>query len=500
AQDCVHTYMKSSITQIERRFGVPSSFIGLIDGSFEIGNLLVVTAVSYFGAKHHRPQIIGAGLLIVSLVFSSHLFDLEWPVCVSKMNAHNSGFGEAPILPLGISYMDDHSKEENLAFYPVALIGPIFGFLLGSFCAKLFVDIGFVNQYGLTITPNDARWVGAWWLGFLIAGVLIIIAAIPLFFFPKSMPSKGERKKIEKKAEGLTADGFMPSLKQLFYSPIFTLFGVYSILDANAWIGLFTFNPKFIEQQYGQSTSRVNYLIGQYFLVFVTMKYFALFYKISKLAAANLPTKYTVNSLYGLFHEHNLVSVCNSDCTCSKTQWEPVCAVNGLTYISPCLEFHNCSCVLGSTSDNSSVILGQCQKGDGCEKTCVYFLIVTGLSSFFYSFGITPSFAMLLRSVKQDLKSFTIGILMLLIRIFGGIPVPIHFGAMTCLKWGSEECGVPGACRIYDNDRFRYIVGIMEGKHCTASDVGELDVVTGCKIKTYSIFQQNILKANKYKT
>ncbi len=29
--------MKSSITQIERRFDIPSSLIGLIDGSFEIG-------------------------------------------------------------------------------------------------------------------------------------------------------------------------------------------------------------------------------------------------------------------------------------------------------------------------------------------------------------------------------------------------------------------------------------------------------------------------------
>lgn len=27
----------------------------------------------------------------------------------------------------------------------VAVIGPIFGFLLGSLCAKLYVDIGFVN-------------------------------------------------------------------------------------------------------------------------------------------------------------------------------------------------------------------------------------------------------------------------------------------------------------------------------------------------------------------
>lgn len=31
------SYMKSSITQIERRFDIPSSLIGVIDGSFELG-------------------------------------------------------------------------------------------------------------------------------------------------------------------------------------------------------------------------------------------------------------------------------------------------------------------------------------------------------------------------------------------------------------------------------------------------------------------------------
>lgn len=32
---------------------------------------------------------------------------------------------------------------------------------------------------------NDARWVGAWWLGYLIAGVLSVLAAIPFWFLPK---------------------------------------------------------------------------------------------------------------------------------------------------------------------------------------------------------------------------------------------------------------------------------------------------------------------------
>lgn len=57
--------MKSNITQIERRFEIPSSIAGLIDGSFEIGNLLVIVFVSYFGSKLHRPKIIGIGCFIM---------------------------------------------------------------------------------------------------------------------------------------------------------------------------------------------------------------------------------------------------------------------------------------------------------------------------------------------------------------------------------------------------------------------------------------------------
>lgn len=44
------------------------------------------------------------------------------------------------------------SREMTLFFFSgagcvqtVAIIGPIFGFLLGSLCARLYVDIGFVN-------------------------------------------------------------------------------------------------------------------------------------------------------------------------------------------------------------------------------------------------------------------------------------------------------------------------------------------------------------------
>ncbi|KAG7248029.1 hypothetical protein CRUP_002901, partial [Coryphaenoides rupestris] len=60
------------------------------------------------------------------------------------------GIGETPITPLGVSYLDDFSREENTAFYiaciqTVGILGPMLGFMLGSYCAKIYVDIGSVD-------------------------------------------------------------------------------------------------------------------------------------------------------------------------------------------------------------------------------------------------------------------------------------------------------------------------------------------------------------------
>lgn len=40
----------------------------------------------------------------------------------------------------------------------------------------------------ISIVPGDARWVGAWWLGYLIAGFITLLSAIPFWFLPKSLP------------------------------------------------------------------------------------------------------------------------------------------------------------------------------------------------------------------------------------------------------------------------------------------------------------------------
>lgn len=44
----------------------------------------------------------------------------------------------------------------------------------------------------LTITPNDIRWVGAWWLGFFVSSALLLLSGIPFWFFPRSLLKQEE--------------------------------------------------------------------------------------------------------------------------------------------------------------------------------------------------------------------------------------------------------------------------------------------------------------------
>jgi len=44
--------------------------------------------------------------------------------------------------------------------------------------------------FRLGLTPNSNVWVGAWWIGFLIAAILCAILALPLLAFPPALPGK----------------------------------------------------------------------------------------------------------------------------------------------------------------------------------------------------------------------------------------------------------------------------------------------------------------------
>ncbi|KAF6340489.1 solute carrier organic anion transporter family member 1C1 [Rhinolophus ferrumequinum] len=531
-------YLKSTITQIERRFEIPSSLVGVIDGSFEIGNLLVITLVSYFGARLHRPKIIGAGCLIMgigTLLTAMPQFFMEQYKYERYSSFSNSTLTISPCLlesnsQLPISVMENsHTKINNGCVQTVAIIGPIFGFLLGSLCAKLYVDIGFVNLDHITITPKDPQWVGAWWLGYLIAGILSLLAAVPFWCLPKSIPrprsredsnSSSEKSKFimddhtdyqtplgEKAKIMEMARDFLPSLKNLFGNPVYFLYLCASTVQFNSLFGMVTYKPKYIEQQYGQSTSKANFVIGLINIPAVALGIFSggivmkkfrisvcgaakiylgssvlgylLFLSLFALGCENSDVAGLTVSYQGTkpvsYHERALFSDCNSRCKCSETKWEPMCGENGITYASACLAgcqnstrsgktimFYNCTCVgiTASISGNSSGMVGRCQKDNGCPKMFLYFLVISVITSYTLSLGGIPGYILLLRCIKPQLKSFALGIYTLAIRVLAGIPAPVYFGVLidtSCLKWGFKRCGSRGSCRLYDSNAFRHI-------------------------------------------
>ncbi|XP_006912729.1 solute carrier organic anion transporter family member 1C1 isoform X2 [Pteropus alecto] len=531
-------YLKSTITQIERRFEIPSSLVGVIDGSFEIGNLLVITLVSYFGARLHRPKIIGAGCLIMgvgTLLIAMPQFFMKQYRYERYSSFSNSTLSISPCLlesnnQLPISVIEEsQSKINNGCVQTVAIIGPIFGFLLGSLCAKLYVDIGFVNLDHITITPKDPQWVGAWWLGYLIAGIISLLAAVPFWCLPKSLPRPRSREDSNSSSEKskFIVDGhtdyqtphgekvkimemardFLPSLKNLFGNPVYFLYLCASTVQFNSLFGMVTYKPKYIEQQYGQSSSKANFVIGLINIPAVALGIFSggiamkkfrigvcgaakiylgssvlgylLFLSLFALGCENSDVAGLTISYQGTkpvsYHERALFSDCNSRCKCSETKWEPMCGANGITYASACLAgcqnstrsgktiiFYNCTCVGTATSisGNSSGMVGRCQKDNGCSKMFLYFLVISVITSYTLSLGGIPGYILLLRCIKPQLKSFALGIYTLAIRVLAGIPAPVYFGVLidtSCLKWGFKRCGTRGSCRLYDSNTFRHI-------------------------------------------
>lgn len=56
---------------------------------------------------------------------------------------------------------------------------------------------------------------------------------------------------------------FVPTLKSLLGNPVYIIYLCVTIIQFNSLIGMVTYKPKYIEQHYGQSASKANFLMGK---------------------------------------------------------------------------------------------------------------------------------------------------------------------------------------------------------------------------------------------
>ncbi|GFT65172.1 solute carrier organic anion transporter family member 4C1 [Nephila pilipes] len=446
-QGAFFTYLVGCLSTLEKRYAYESKVTGIIMIADEISPILFGLLLGYFGGKSHRPRIVALGMVIAVLScfimslpyfiygpikeFSSESFrhvvnrtkyefcDLKekdyfceksptfTAVSILFFGNFLKGFGSLAFYTIGTSYLDDSVKKKNSPVYfgtlfALRLLGPTSGFLLSSLCLNFYEDPFYDPGYG----TKDPRWIGAWWLGFIILGVAIFIFSLPMILFPKRFPGKKLPHSVQKKEEETKSPieqlkDMWKAMKRLSKNPILICHYLGGVLRLNGIVGYYVLLPKYMEMQFRQSASKASLYSGPAGLVGMQLgilfggiairKFkprprimtggivFAESFSVIALIvcmAITCPVHELTGTSSVTQPSFNLQNECNVDCLCTTKVYTPVCGPDGRsTYFSPCYAgcsgynktdgkevFTDCKCVHND--------VGEIMTGDSSKSYC----------------------------------------------------------------------------------------------------------------------------------
>jgi MFS family permease len=127
-------------------------------------------------------------------------FSYTWPFYVFIASQLLMSIGVAPLFSLGTTYLCDNSEERLHAFYTGILyafyaLGPAIGYLIASYFLSKWINH---FQELAPINDSDPRWVGLWYLGFLISAGGILVISILMLTFPEHLKEKARKLKKKK--------------------------------------------------------------------------------------------------------------------------------------------------------------------------------------------------------------------------------------------------------------------------------------------------------------
>nr|XP_014696700.2 solute carrier organic anion transporter family member 4C1 [Equus asinus] len=543
----VNGLVNISISTIEKRYEMKSSLTGLISSSYDISFCLLSLFVSFIGERGHKPRwlafasfMIGLGALVFSLPkFFSGKYELGSLLedtcltrnrtgCTSSSSSLSSylyvfilgqlllGTGGTPLYTLGTAFIDDSVPTHKSSLYigigyAMSILGPAIGYVLGGQLLTLYIDVGMGQR--IDITEDDPRWLGAWWIGFLVSWLFAWSLILPFSCFPKHLPgtakihegktcqthqSKSSLQQTDQNF-GKSFKDFPAALKNLMRNTVFMCLVVSTSSEALITTGFATFLPKFIENQFGLSSSFAatlggavlipgaalgqilgGVLVSKFKMTCKNIMKFALLSSVCALVLSfvflyasceNEPFAGVSESYNGTGALGNLTAPCNADCNCMRSYYYPLCGGDGVQYFSPCFAgckssvskrqpkvYYNCSCIARKIEISPTAASSRFEARAGkCETRCTNLPIFLGIffTAIIFTFmSGTPITVAILRCVNQRQRSLALGIQFMLLRLLGTIPGPIIFGVTidsTCILWDINECGIKGACWIYDN-------------------------------------------------
>ncbi|XP_048769793.1 solute carrier organic anion transporter family member 2B1-like isoform X2 [Ostrea edulis] len=550
-------YVNTQVPNLERQFGLSSTQSGLVMGFNDIGFFAVVLFVSAAARYVHIPRMLFVCILLYG--FSGLICSIPHFVAVSRgllpslnlnsasMNTSTEtstitllckpelnltdnvceidtddsknvlaapsysikalalsligvgmtlqGIGKAPRGPFYLVYIDDNIERRKTGFYTsiaiaTSIFGPALAFGVGGYFSKIYVTLEDVDM-----NPRDPRWIGAWWLGFVVFGTISIFLSSALAFFPRQLKmsakdiAKGkvqERTIVEECSFSEKIKRSLTSYSRILRNPAYLLtnaMSVFNIMSVGGWFG---FSSKFLMTHFNIPLSLANYILacanigaiatGSFLGGLLTRKItmtprntyrmIAFFYVISMtflglamLMSCPQPTvvgpKLAVPGYIDVTSQN-----CSLDCSCRDEDFYPICGSNKVNYHSPC--FAGCQELLrnGRIFTNCSCIPDGRANAGLCENVCpnlTPWVIFIFLSSITASMKITPTLIAIIRSVEDKDKASALGLNSCLAAGLGWALSPIIFGKMldgTCYIW-QFPCSSSGACELYDLRLFR---------------------------------------------
>lgn len=427
------------------------------------------------------------------------------------------GIGATAVYTLGIPYIDDNVANRDSPLYfaitiGVRILGPVFGFLLGSFCTSLYVEPLEVPIFN----SKDTRWIGAWWLGLFIVAAALMVSSLAMFAFPKQLIKKKKKKygpnSLANNCHAIDAPkspintlkkpslkDFPVALRRLLKNDILLCRTASSVLHILPIAGLYTFLPKYIESQFRMTATEANMVSGMAGIlvmgigIFASGMYMRRFKPNARFVAgwiAVTALAYAIGMVILTFvgcplddfasHSEFVGGIgqemaCNSTCNCNLDVFAPVCTSEGITYYSAC--HAGCKTHLLNKTGHDTVELfinctclspGITAKPGYCPLNCnnfVWYVCIFALFVLIHSTSEVGSMLLTLRCVDPKDKAMALGLISFAIGLFGNVPCPIIYGAVVdsaCLVW-EYLCGEKGACRLYDPELFRKFFHGMTG-------------------------------------